>query len=70
MNLIFCAFVKILDDSIMSDMNPILNSPYEAPQLHYATSHDGSLDYGDIRHGRRIFTPDRERNVLYSRSTI
>ncbi|NTV66507.1 MAG: hypothetical protein HGB06_02265 [Chlorobaculum sp.] len=54
----------------MSDMNPILNSPYEAPQLHYATSHDGSLDYGDIRHGRRIFTPDRERNVLYSRSTI
>jgi type III restriction enzyme len=42
----------------MSDMNPILNSPYEAPQLHYATSHDGSLDYGDIRHGRRIFTPD------------
>ncbi|MCS6978614.1 MAG: DEAD/DEAH box helicase family protein [Flavobacteriales bacterium] len=38
--------------------NPILNSPYEEPKLHYATHHDGSLNYEDIRQGRRIFTPD------------
>ena len=42
----------------MSGLNPILNSPYEEPLLHYATSPDGSLDYDDIRGGRRIFTPD------------
>jgi len=38
--------------------NPILNSPYEEPTLHYATDKDGSLNYQDIRKGRRIFTHD------------
>jgi type III restriction enzyme len=38
--------------------NPILNSPYEEPALHYATDADGSLNYNDTRDGRRIFTPD------------
>jgi type III restriction enzyme len=42
----------------MSDINPILNCPYEVPKLHYATAEDGSLNYADIREGRRIFTPD------------
>jgi len=42
----------------MSGLNPILNSPYEEPQLHYATDEDGSLNYIDIRSVRRIFTPD------------
>ncbi|MEI6846417.1 MAG: DEAD/DEAH box helicase family protein [Chlorobiaceae bacterium] len=42
----------------MSDLNPILNTPYEEPKLHYATAEDGSLNYSDIRCGRRIFTPD------------
>ena len=38
--------------------NPILNSPYEEPQFHYATDLDGNLNYNDIRKGRKIFTPD------------
>ncbi len=42
----------------MSSENPILNSPYDEPLLHYATDIDGSLNYQDIRQGRRIFTPD------------
>lgn len=42
----------------MSSENPILNSPYDEPLLHYATDADGSLNYQDIRKGRRIFTPD------------
>lgn len=42
----------------MSSENPILNSPYEEPKLHYATDPDGSLNYNDIRGNRRIFTPD------------
>lgn len=33
----------------MSSENPILNSPYEEPKLHYATDPDSSLDYNDIR---------------------
>jgi len=37
--------------------NPILNSPYDEPELHYATDTDGALDYENIRDGRRIFTP-------------
>jgi type III restriction enzyme len=41
-----------------TDTNPILNSPYEEPQLHYNTAPDGSLNYEDIRKDRRIFTPD------------
>ncbi len=42
----------------MTSDNPILNSPYDEPLLHYATDVDGSLNYNDIRQGRRIFTPD------------
>lgn len=42
----------------MSSENPILNSPYDEPKLHYATDPDGSLNYNDIRGNRRIFTPD------------
>jgi type III restriction enzyme len=37
--------------------SPILNNPYEEPKLHYSTdAKDGSLDYNNIRQGRRIFT--------------
>ncbi len=42
----------------MNSENPILKSPYEEPLFHYATDKDGSLNYYDIRKGRRIFTPD------------
>lgn len=42
----------------MSADNPILNSPYVEPQLHYNTDREGSLDYTDIRKGRRIFKTD------------
>lgn len=42
----------------MANDNPILNSPYEEPEYHYATAKDGSLDYSDIRQGRRIFLPE------------
>ena len=39
--------------------NPILNSPYPEPNLHYATvatgEEKGSLDYTRIVEGRRIF---------------
>ena len=42
----------------MNSDNPILNSPYEEPKLHYATDMEGALDYNDVRKGRRIFTPD------------
>jgi type III restriction enzyme len=43
--------------------NPILNNPYEPPQLHYATdAKDGSLNYNDKRKGRRIFT--RQTQVI------
>lgn len=42
----------------MNNDNPILNSPYEEPEWHYATDNDGSLNYNDVRDGRRIFTPD------------
>lgn len=37
--------------------NPILNSPYLEPKLHYSTADDGSLDYEVIIKGRRIFDP-------------
>lgn len=44
-------------------INPILNNPYTLPLLHYATDpKDGSLNYNDIRKGRRIFS--RERQVI------
>lgn len=42
----------------MNDENPILNSPYDEPERHYATDLDGALDYTQIKEGRRIFTPD------------
>lgn len=42
----------------MSTTNPILNNPYLEPKLHYATDAEGSLNYQDIRDGRRIFTTD------------
>ena len=38
--------------------NPILNSPYEEPNLHYHTNVGGELDYEQIREGRRYFVPD------------
>ncbi len=38
--------------------SPILNSPYEEPERHYATDANGNLDYRDVRKGRRVFTPD------------
>ena len=38
--------------------NPILNSPYDEPKLHYDTDSEGSLDYNKICKGRRIFKPD------------
>jgi type III restriction enzyme len=37
--------------------NPILNSPYNEPHLHYSTAEDGSLNYEAIIKGRRIFNP-------------
>ncbi|MCX6161169.1 MAG: DEAD/DEAH box helicase family protein, partial [Ignavibacteriae bacterium] len=42
----------------MNSDNPILNSPYEKPLLHYATDSEGALDYSQVVKGRRIFTPD------------
>jgi type III restriction enzyme len=42
----------------MSATNPILNNPYLEPKFHYATDAEGSLNYLDIRPGRRIFTTD------------
>jgi len=47
----------------MNSDNPILNNPYQPPKKHYATdTKDGSLNYDDIRTGRRIFT--REKQVI------
>jgi type III restriction enzyme len=40
----------------MSD-NPILNSPYLEPKLHYSTAEDGSLNYEVVIKGRRFFNP-------------
>ena len=42
----------------MPSDNPILNSPYHEPLLHYDTDSEGSLDYNLIRKGRRIFKAD------------
>jgi type III restriction enzyme len=42
----------------MSTNNPILNNPYLEPRFHYATDREGSLNYLDIRKGRRIYTAD------------
>ena len=47
----------------MKNNNPILNNPYKPPVYHYATDpKDGSLNYNDIRKGRRIFS--REKQVI------
>lgn len=42
----------------MPSDNPILNSPYQEPLLHYDTDSQGSLDYSRICNGRRIFKAD------------
>ena len=42
----------------MTSDNPILNSPYLEPKLHYDTDSEGSLDYNIVCKGRRIFKPD------------
>ncbi len=42
----------------MTADNPILNSPYVEPLLHYDTDSEGSLDYNRICKGRRIFKQD------------
>lgn len=39
-------------------VSPILNSPYEEPERHYATDAQGNLNYQDVRKGRRVYTPD------------
>lgn len=48
----------------MSSENPILNSPYDEPRFHYATTaignEKGSIDYAKIVAGRRIFNPEIE----------
>ena len=36
--------------------SPILNNPYEEPQLYYDTDADGNLDYSRIVQGRRPYT--------------
>ncbi|MBE0546262.1 MAG: hypothetical protein IH627_01130 [Rubrivivax sp.] len=41
-----------------SPTSPILNGPYQEPELHYATTPDGNLDHQDRRRGRRIFAPE------------
>jgi type III restriction enzyme len=38
--------------------NPILNSPYHEPLLHYNTDSEGALDYTNICEGRRVFKTD------------
>jgi type III restriction enzyme len=38
--------------------NPILNNPYQGPLLYYATDSEGSLNYQNVRKGRRIYTLD------------
>jgi len=51
----------------MASDNPILNSPYIEPKLHYDTDSEGSLDYNVIRQGRRIFKP--HASVIPSRQS-
>jgi len=42
----------------MTNDNPILNTPYLEPKLHYDTDSEGSLDYNIVCKGRRIFKRD------------
>jgi type III restriction enzyme len=51
----------------MNIENPILNSPYQEPSLHYFTDDDGTLDYTNIQEGRRVFKLDSA--ILPSRQT-
>lgn len=51
----------------MTSNNPILNSPYLEPKLHYDTDSEGNLDYSNIVEGRRIFKPDA--SVIPTRQT-
>lgn len=44
----------------MSSDNPILNSPYHEPLLHYDTDSEGSLDYNLVVKGRRVFKTDMQ----------
>ena len=48
----------------MSQANPILNSAYLEPKLHYATvatgEGKGALNYNKIVEGRRVFDPNSE----------
>lgn len=48
----------------MSSDNPILNSPYLEPTLHYATvatgDEKGALDYSNVVPGRRVYDPSSE----------
>jgi hypothetical protein len=50
--------------------NPILNSPYEEPEAHYATDQSGNLNYEDVRDSRRVFTPDTPVIPLAQRQPI
>ena len=50
------------------EKNPILNSPYEEPKLHYHTNINGELDYEQIVKGRRYFVPGI--NVIPTRQGI
>ncbi len=52
----------------MSD-NPILNSPYDEPRLHYAQTADRSLDYEHVEKGRRIFDPKADRQPTPTRQS-
>src|SRR6266478_8115418 len=45
-------------DKTVQEENPILNNPYEEPVWHYATNHQGELDYSHRVKGRRIFIPE------------
>lgn len=49
--------------------NPILNSPYEEPALHYAQTEDGSLNYEAVVKGRRVFNPIVERQPTPTRQS-
>jgi len=45
----------------MKNGNPILNNPYSPPIYHYATDpKDDSLNYTDIRKGRRVFRREKQ----------
>lgn len=52
----------------MSD-NPILNSPYDEPRLHYAQTEDGSLNYESVIRSRREFNPNVESQPTPTRQS-